>query len=450
MTAQRPTQSRFARGFGLIELMISITIGTFLLLGLSEVFQASRTAFMTSQGASEVQENARFAMGFLQRDARMVGHMGCINDEARFLSSQPTFFSHFLTTAQRGTNPPGWAAAPFWERFDISIQGYDAANSTPGQAGNLTLAFPGSGGAWAGNTASGFTDTLPAQFPAGAGIPLPLAGSDILVLRFFGTSSAPVVQIALNNPVGTNNVAVTSPAFRALEAAQPTGLYGIANCLDASVFQSTGVTAGLVGGVPASIVTAGAASNASGFSTGENYPVGDLSIYPAESMIYYVGVPNDTSGRTVPSLFRLHYTATGTPVPEEIVEGIDNMQILYGRDTTPSGSLTPQGAVLEYDTATTINAAQAAAPYAPDPNSLWRHVGSVRIALLARSITPGNEASPNTANTPSGCIGVSNCYSMLGVNVIPPPKTAGGGGADGNYREVYTTTIAMRNRLFGN
>ena len=59
-----------ARGVSLIEMMIALAIGTFLILGLARVFSASRTAYQLSEGVSRVQENGRFAIDFIQRDLR--------------------------------------------------------------------------------------------------------------------------------------------------------------------------------------------------------------------------------------------------------------------------------------------------------------------------------------------------------------------------------------------
>jgi type IV pilus assembly protein PilW len=419
MTAQRLTTVRFARGFGLIELMIGIVLGSFLLLGLSEVFSASRTAYNTAQGSAEVQESGRFALDFLQRDARMVGHMGCINDQSRFLAPQPEFFTHFIATPAPYTSANN-AGVPFAERFDVAVQGFEASNTAP-TSGQMNLPLPTAAGVWGG------TPALPGGFP-GAGMPAPLPNSDILVLRFFGTSSAPVTSIVGN--------VITAPAFATEATAEPSGMYGIANCINASVFEATSVGAG-------GVITATGGGNLSNFGTaaggaGDLYAATELSIYQAESMAYYVALP---PGRTVPSLYRIHYTSNPTaPVAEEIVEGIDNMQLLYGRDN--NASALPDGAIDEYDTAATINALNPA-----DPSAYWRRVGTVRIALLARSMTLGNTAA-NAVNSPNGCTTAANCYSMLGLPVIPPPTAAGA--LDSNYREVYVTTIAMRNRLFGN
>ncbi len=69
-------------GLSLIELMIALTIGLIIMLGVVQVFAASRTAYQLSEGLARVQENSRFAMDSLQRELRMAGHFGCVNDQA--------------------------------------------------------------------------------------------------------------------------------------------------------------------------------------------------------------------------------------------------------------------------------------------------------------------------------------------------------------------------------
>lgn len=70
-------------GLSLVELMIALVISLVLMLGVVQVFMASQAASRLSEGASRVQENARFALDFLERDIRMAGHMGCVNDQAQ-------------------------------------------------------------------------------------------------------------------------------------------------------------------------------------------------------------------------------------------------------------------------------------------------------------------------------------------------------------------------------
>ena len=62
---------------------------------------ASRTASRLAEGNARAQENGRFAQEFLQRDIRMAGHFGCVNDQAHFVRD----FKRFM-----GMSPSRYAA----------------------------------------------------------------------------------------------------------------------------------------------------------------------------------------------------------------------------------------------------------------------------------------------------------------------------------------------------
>lgn len=71
--------SRKQSGFGLVELMVAMTIGLILLGGIGYVFIGSRGAFRTTDNLSRIQENARYALDMMSRDIRMAGYVGCGN-----------------------------------------------------------------------------------------------------------------------------------------------------------------------------------------------------------------------------------------------------------------------------------------------------------------------------------------------------------------------------------
>ena len=66
-----------SRGFGLVELMISITLGLVLSTAVIQVFLASNSSSQLQESLAQVQENARFAMRIIGQEARMSGYMGC-------------------------------------------------------------------------------------------------------------------------------------------------------------------------------------------------------------------------------------------------------------------------------------------------------------------------------------------------------------------------------------
>ncbi|MES2369192.1 MAG: PilW family protein [Pseudomonadota bacterium] len=71
--------SRVQSGFGLVELMIAVTLGLVLLGGIGYLYVGSRGAFRVTDNLSRMQENARYALDTMSRDIRMAGYIGCGN-----------------------------------------------------------------------------------------------------------------------------------------------------------------------------------------------------------------------------------------------------------------------------------------------------------------------------------------------------------------------------------
>lgn len=377
------------RGVSLIELMVALAIGSLLLLGLVQVFAASRAAYVTSEGMGRVQENGRFAIDYLQRDIRMAGHFGCVNDQAHWVKGDADLASHFGTTlANQATN------------FNVSIHGYEATNTGPGQT--VTL----------GSATAGWSPALPASITALS----PLPGSDIIELRYLDNEGVPVSNLTQS---GANTI-VSFPAARR-EALTSDGvaapvMFGVADCANVDVFQA-GAT-NLVGGT----VTSAGVGFAGRYTA---QPSGQTLLFRAESVVYYVAL--NTAG--IPALWRARANAAGAyPAAnrEELVEGIESLQFLYGRDATAviASATPPSGTVNQQDTALTLGS---------DP-AQWRRVGLVQVGVLARSPNPAASINPEAAAR----------QRALGVTFVPPAVN------DGLYRSSYEVTIALRNRLFGN
>lgn len=109
-------------------------------------------------------------------------------------------------------------------------------------------------------------------------------------------------------------------------------------------------------------------------------------------------IQNGASGE--PALFRAEFG-----VAQELVEGVEDMQILYGIDN--DNDQFPNQYV------------------ASDAVGDWEDVVAVRISLLMRSIEDNVTEAPQT-------------YTWLGAAVTP---------ADRRIRQVFTTTVALRNRI---
>lgn len=73
-------QKRFAdqrqSGITLIELMVALAIGSFLMIGTIQIYNQSRQAFAVNESIARVQETAQFAMDTIEADLRMASNWG--------------------------------------------------------------------------------------------------------------------------------------------------------------------------------------------------------------------------------------------------------------------------------------------------------------------------------------------------------------------------------------
>lgn len=407
---------RIQSGVTLIELMIALAIGALLILGLVEVFSASRTAYQLSTGLARSQENGRFAMDILQRDVRMGGHAGCVNDQARFLPenvtpSRPALVSAFLSLEDQANG--NYAAADLHDalRFDKALEAYEANDTGGGEP----YVLPGT--PVAAESRGGWTPQLPEILFSALQDPLP--GSDILVLRNFTPTGAQITSFTAGETATVEFE--EAHAARLTEGVASPRLFAIADCMGAAVFKGdyTDITDGEI---------------SVGIGTGNVTPLatlpvapGQAMLYRADSLVYYIGL----NGQGVPALYRLRYAMddAGNVVSfnEELVEGIELMQLRFGQDSFTAADQRPSGNI---GTATTADALVG-----PTNEEAWRRVGLVQIGLVARSAEPAAAGQRQASD-------VTPPLSTLGLTVTPP--------ADTFYRTVYEDSIALRNRLFGN
>jgi type IV pilus assembly protein PilW len=194
------------------------------------------------------------------------------------------------------------------------------------------------------------------------------------------------------------------------------------DCLQASVFQAAGAAGTTVmhtaGGSPGN-----STANLGGGGVAYTFlPANGPRLYKLSATTYYV----DANVVGVPSLFRLRPVgATATLTPEELVEGVEDLQVSFGVDTTatPDGNadfVDPDGDGDPYLTAAQVDSAAVPGPAA----DRWSRVVSVRISLLLRT-------------TEDRVVPQAQAYSYNGANV-----TAG----DLRLRKVFTHVINVRNR----
>ncbi len=336
---------RKQRGLTLVELMIAMTIGLLLLGGITSIMISSRQTYRVNEALSRMQDNARYAFQVLSRDIRMAGYFGCVGSDVDPLNvvNGPTDF--------------------LWN-FKQTIYGYEATSAT---AWNLT---------------------------PHSSITSPLGGTDIIVVRGAAGDGTSAPVKVLSHPGGT------PPGSANLKVSLSSGLKEgevvmVSDCLGAAVFQISEINTS--GGFDNVVHNTGAAVPGNSENTlGKEYTGGEILKITTRS--YYIRT-ND-AGRSA------LYRKVGTADAEEVVEGVENMQIQYGEDT--NGDIT----------ADIYRGADAVAD--------WGKVVSVRVNLLMQTID-NNIAS------------AAQPYTYNGTTTTPAST-------DRRLRQVYSTVITLRNR----
>ena len=121
-------RKRLMAGVSLIELMVSLVIGSLLIIGAVTVYMQSRNTYRTNESAARLQETARYALDVIEPDVRMAGYWGLTNRpeyvENRALPTETAQAVATGVTNDCGTN---WTvdAAHYLDGRDHDDTGYD-------------------------------------------------------------------------------------------------------------------------------------------------------------------------------------------------------------------------------------------------------------------------------------------------------------------------------------
>jgi len=236
---------------------------------------------------------------------------------------------------------------------DIRMAGYMGCNQLSQINPNVIANNPPMAPLFNAETVIGGYDggTWPASFPVK---PANLvAGTDALLVRH---ASSTGVSLTGNMSVDTAKIQVGSNPGNY----QAGDILFITDCSSADIFRATSVSKG-TGGI---ITIAHASNQNTGNRLSKAYNT-DAQVMAFDYSLYYIGT---TAAPGVDALYRVTANSSSGGGPEELVDGVRNMQFLYGLDTNGNGSAD------EYRTASEVDAM-------PVSNG-WPTVVSVRVSLL--------------------------------------------------------------------
>ena len=96
-------------GVTLVELMVALTIGSFLMVGAVQVYNQSRHAFVINESIARVQETAQFAMDTIEADIRMASNWGRHSRGSAVVGRSVTGDANPLTLATPAACGAAWA-----------------------------------------------------------------------------------------------------------------------------------------------------------------------------------------------------------------------------------------------------------------------------------------------------------------------------------------------------
>ncbi len=358
---------RQQQGFSLIELMLALALGVIVTAGIVTLFVGNNQTYALLNGQSRMQENARFAIDFISRDARTAGYFGCDPEPGKIYKTLNGAWNQLF-------------------EFDITtpIQAYHGdtnGNSVNDWKPALTT-LPRLGSAVGYIAANGIDITKLKPL------------SDILVLRHVEVPGARLAAIVQSDSNPTVEVPAGGLGFT------DGNFVAINNCEQATVFRIASIA---TAGTKATLVRDTAP--AIGLGTFQNAPLGSLSptgipygeannaqganVGRVLTDIYYVAQGSGTNNRNqVPwSLWR----KTSEDAPVELIEGIERLEVRFGVDTTPT------------DTANTTN------QYVTPENVGANTIRAVRVSVTANSVdVVANDSATPLKRTFSQTISLRN------------------------------------------
>ncbi len=323
-------------GLTLVEMMISMLLGLFVIAGIIQIFASSRQTYRVNEAISRMQENGRMALEIISRDLRMSDFWSCAGDVTNVVNN--------LDNAQ-----PGF--------IDFGMGGIGGTESVGGAPDTLILR-------------GGVDESL-------------------RLLPPYGPQTSAALRISSDNGLQQGDIVFVS------------------DCKDGDIFQITNANPDTSGQLIHNTGNTVSPGNSNPFNVGcpganahclSKVYGPDASIFAARQTTYTIGPGSEGQ----PALLR-----NGL----EYIDGVENLQILYGENTDAPG--TAGFGIANY--------------YVPADQVVdMDNVVSIRFAIVVRSYD----------DNLSG--GIVQNYNLLGANVVAP---------DNRLRQVYTSTVTIRNRL---
>ncbi|MBN8886705.1 MAG: PilW family protein [Rudaea sp.] len=442
-------------GFTLLELMIALTLGLLLSIGITYLFQTTSGTSKMVNGFAQLQENGRFATNQMNADLRMAGAPFCSGSSgpatitagngAMDTSIATLIYAGGLTLPDLPSGvsagaPTGWptnwqTTAPYNYPLSpsIDIKGYEC------DKGTTTCAPP-----------AGATGLPAVGTTAGSRV----AGADVLTVRYLqgpgwglksSTAGAGTCTITFGGDTG-------DPAFN-FSSGGANLFVGV--CGNPIVAATTGaVTAGANASATLSVGAAG--GNSAGCS---GWQPNIVRVYNYTSdyvtVTYYLRYDPDPNapGRLISSLYRRFNGSSATSgIDSVLVQGVEKLDFLYGVSDI-NGNVSYFTADLVDSGSTAANCSAAPVQFQNVTGSveqngcLWRSIKSIEVHMLMNTVnnvyTLGSDEIPYCYSIdPTTSLATVDCTQM--ASLTTPPATDAAGKPSRMMRREFVSLVGVR------
>jgi len=283
------------RGFTLIELMVTITLGLVILAGVVQVFVSSKQGYQVQRSAGRYQESTRFAMEYLNTYIRQADFWGGAKPSA------VSFAGGTSPSSGTGCANAAWIVDP-----TNGIHGYQGAASLSALT-DATLS-------------ACLTSLTPGYVP----------NSDILVIRYVNADSYVSTECA-SAPGATTDCPKGSPVTA-------TSGYWSRSMVDLqALLYNSSTLASVNTALPNNYANYGAA----------------IQNYQFQALIFYLAVSDNGEGLT-PTLYMLPVQGTSMGPAQPLVDGVEMLKFDYGVDPS-MGTSVQNYSVDQYTSATNVS-----------------------------------------------------------------------------------------------
>lgn len=370
---------RFAQqGFNLIELMTALALTMVVLAAINQMFFNTRMISKTEEEFTALQDNARFSINKLSEEARMAGYVGCTQ-----LGATPSNYTSAINNFQ-----------PYDHNFDIAIEGYNQSQ------------------------------VLPVGLPSPANIK---NGTDILIVRRVDSEGFRMLRQKTDSDLNIEFVseqanACPGGADNKINGLCPGDIVILSDCEKAKSFVITSINSVLNASGDKEVVVnhAGAGNNPPLWGG----PASDIALDKFDPQSAMLSKAATTAYFIDPNFaLRKQVNRDNTEI---VIQGAENMRVLYGVDTDGDGSIN------SYMDASLLSAD----PLVNQPLH-FRNVRSIRLALIMRSENRISTLKEEQSNTETS-LNVNFLDQTLVVDI-----------SDGHVHQAFDTTVYLRNTRSG-